>query len=398
MTTARRTLWGAVAIVLITLGVAGARITGFLSGGGLQPTALIPADVAAAISIDLDPALDQKLAVRSIAKHFPSTKGSSDNKLRLQGLELLLPDCVDPDRDIGSWFGFRVAIAVPSETASTDSSAAVAVIQIRDTKVHAARAAAARIETCAAGRLHLAIRDHFMLLSTSTAVLTRMVALPRAESLNRSARYQSDLASLEGNQIATVWGDGPKVKVLLDSALKDLPGADIVTELLPSLKGRAIVGIHASKTVIEIQLATLDVGSLDVARQTVGAEAIASAPTRSMAALFVMPSVAPSVDHVIKSKVPGLLRGGNALTRLVGLPSISNTLNADGSRSISLGPTKDEEAGLRARALADVPGAPAFVLYVRPATIPGSPRQLDPIKAIGVVASRSGYATVRVVV
>ena len=51
MSTTRKTLWAAVVIVLVALTFAGARFGGFLPGGGLQPTALIPAYVAAAVAL-----------------------------------------------------------------------------------------------------------------------------------------------------------------------------------------------------------------------------------------------------------------------------------------------------------------------------------------------------------
>lgn len=398
MTTARKTLWLALVVLLVALGIAGVRIGEDLSGGGLQPTALIPADVVAAASLDLDPALDQKLAIRALADHFPSTKGSSDSELRLKGVQLALPGCVSVKRDIASWFGLRIALAVPD---TARPSLPTAVIQIRNHKIHTARAAAKRIETCTKGRLRLGIRDHFMLMSPDPTQLTRMMALPRAESLNRDATYERDIHSLHGNQIATVWGDGTKARALLDAIVADVPGASILSRLIPKLSGRAVMGIHATGSTVELQLLTperLAPRAPAAGESHAGPEDLRTAPATSMAALYSMPATAPEVDAAISAYVPKVLRGGGVLSALLGIPKVTVHRNPDSSIVVSLGPTSTEDPGLRAKALGTIVGYPAVVAFIRPATIPGAPRSLAPIKAIGLVVTRSGATILRIVV
>lgn len=390
----RRVYAIAAAALLVIGSIAGVKIASYLSGGGLQPTALLPADVSAAMVLDLNPALDQKLAVRSLASHFPSTKGSSDTDLRIDFISLVLPGCGNANRDVRPWLGSRVALALPS---ASGSIAPIAVIQIRAGRTEKARDGLARIAACSHGDVRVGVRDGYALVARSDALLARMMAVPRSASLGRDPTYTSDLAILHGHQVATIWGDGRRVDSLLDHVADWLPLGHTIRPLLPRLRGRAVVGVHATGTYAEMQVATIGTEVKTPTGEMTGPETIASAPNDLIAAAFTARSLNPLIDTLVKRVVPRSLTSLGPIGRLLRIPSLQARTGPDGGRVLTLAPSSKENKGLRTTALASIPGHPALVLFVRPDVLPGAPTVLKSIRAIGVVVTTSGTARIRVV-
>lgn len=391
----RRGLVITTCLALLAAVVVGVRVADYLSGGGLQPTALLPADVSAAMVLDLDPALDQKLAIRALASHFPSTRSSSDSDLRTRLMAFVLPGCGAADRDVRPWLGSRVALALPSSVASV---APVVVVQIKSGRVGPAKAGLARMQACSHGALHVGTRDGYALLARNQDQVDRMTALPRAGSLGRDATYVADLKTLHGHQVATIWGDGRRVEGLLDHVATWLPLGSTIRPLLPRLTGRAVVGVHATGSYAEMQVSTIGSTSPSPGGGTMGPAAIAAAGSDSMAAAFTAPSLNGLVDALVTKVVPKSLTSLGAIGRLLRIPSLRSRPGLDGGRVLSLGPTSDEDAGLRSLALAVIPGKSALVLYVRTDTLPGVPQALHSLRAIGVVVTTAGTARIRIVV
>lgn len=117
-----------------------------------------------------------------------------------------------------------------------------------------------------------------------------------------------------------------------------------------------------------------------------------------MAAAFTAPSLNGLVDALVTKVVPKSLTSLGAIGRLLRIPSLRSRPGLDGGRVLSLGPTSDEDAGLRSLALAVIPGKSALVLYVRTDTLPGVPQALHSLRAIGVVVTTAGTARIRIVV
>ena len=391
----RRGLAIASCLVVLAAVVVGVRFAQQLSGGGLQPTALLPADASAVMVLDLDPALDQKLAIRALASHFPSTKSASDSDLRTRLMAFVLPGCSQADRDVRPWLGSRVALALPSAQGSIDP---VVVVQIKSGRSARARAGLARIATCSHGSLHVGLRDGYALLARTQVQVDRMMTLRRENSLGRDPTYTSDLRTLRGHQLATIWGDGPRVEGLLDHVATWLPLGSTIRPLLPRLGGRAAVGVHATGSYAEMQVSTIGTPAASAAGVMTGPATIASAGADSMAAAFTAPSLNGLVDALVTKVVPKSLTSLGAVGRLLRIPSLRSRVGPDGGRLLGIAPTSDEDRGLRSLALAVIPGSPALVLYVRTNTLPGVPESLHRLRAIGIVVTTAGSARIRLVV
>ncbi|MDH5279416.1 MAG: hypothetical protein OEW53_10290, partial [Actinomycetota bacterium] len=133
-----RRLVVAVAAVAVA-GAAGAAyaVASFLSGGGLQPEALMPADVVAYADVDLDPAAGQKANLVRFTSSFTSAdvRFGDEAGIRSALIDALFESSGTDPAEVEPWLGDRYAVALlavdGTELAARDPQVVVA-LQVTD--------------------------------------------------------------------------------------------------------------------------------------------------------------------------------------------------------------------------------------------------------------------------
>ncbi len=239
--------------VLIALAVAIALIltTGVtavvrLSGGGPQPEDALPASAFAFAKLDLDPPASQKLAVRTLARHFPDSPGDDLRELRdAAASELVEPLGLDFDTDVEPWLGDRYAVA---GFVVDDEMHPVAAVQVSDES--AAREAIEKADVEGG----VAFLRGYAVIAETQDIVDAAVRQARETPLGSDRGFARDIAELSGDQIAIGWADNEQ--------LYDRVFSGVVTELemdatahdpRAGISGRSVVGLHATRRYVELE-------------------------------------------------------------------------------------------------------------------------------------------------
>jgi hypothetical protein len=256
---------------ITTVAVLAAAAGGFaawsaLGGGGPQPEDVLPASTIAFAKVDLDPSAGQKVELFKLLQKFPEAA-------QLQGTDKdfgdwLVRRLVESDasttgiefgRDIKPWLGKRFAVAgVPGPDAKEPVDGLV-VLQETDEK--AATASLEKIRrTPGASKLDYAFQDGYVVISPgSTTAARAAVKAGQAAPLAKDARFMSDIASLQSDQVVTAWADAGAVGRLIKQqagSLSGIPGGQFGSLVDSAYRGSWVLGLHAANGAVELQVNT----------------------------------------------------------------------------------------------------------------------------------------------
>ena len=235
---------------VVLLGGGGYAVAAYLSGGGAQPEDVLPDTTVAFVSLDLDPAAGQKVAVADLLDDFPSLeetpedlRGSLlDELLAAQGVE------ADVETDVEPWLGDRMALAaVPSPEAEA-GLAPVLALAVEDEQAMTESLDRLR-ESADFGS---AVRDGFVLLALDQATADRAAGAETV--LADDSDYSADRAALGGDHVAVAWADLGSVQGYLAEAAGGAGGAaPLPGPMGQELSGRIVLGLHAEEGALELE-------------------------------------------------------------------------------------------------------------------------------------------------
>jgi hypothetical protein len=257
----------AVSLVLVG-GVVAAAVRG--AGHSASAEKLAPASSFAFAQIDLTLGDGQSGALSSFLAHFPDSPSKTGHgSLRDRLLGAMLRDSSDPHvdyaRDVKPWLGDRAAVA-----GWIDAHGKPQVEFLLRSKNDAkARASLHRVDP----KLGVVFSDGYAVIGQSQSLAQGAVDAARRSSLASDAHLHADLGKLSGPQVVTAWFDAARIrKALLSVTHGANPFAMIPGGAVPGLgplgglgsaqfKGRAVIGLHATKTYAELVMQTIDAGS-----------------------------------------------------------------------------------------------------------------------------------------
>ena len=239
------TLTAAGAVLVAGAGIATATVFG---SGGAQPADVLPRNAVGVVTVDLDPAADQKVAAYRLGKKFPGLKiGSEDSVLSdLLKQALESSDDVDYAKDVEPWLGKRIGVAaVPKGTSATP----VIAVQVTDRD----KAEAGLKKLAATGGDDL---DYAFVEGEDYAILAESDAEKYAaadEHLSDNSRYVDAVDELDGNQIVTAWVDIAAAYALAPEQLRG--------QTKQKASGFVVAGLHLDSSYAEITGKAIDVES-----------------------------------------------------------------------------------------------------------------------------------------
>jgi hypothetical protein len=243
-------LAGVTVAVLAVVGLGGWGAFTLLSGGGSQPSEAFPADTIGYVSIDLDPAADQKIEGLSILRKFPGIEKELDisdrDDLRRYVFEKIQDEgeCkdVDYEEDIAPWIGDRLGVgAVPQ---GEDDVAALVALQVTDQE--AAPAGLDALARCGGGddaEFGYAFSGDYAVI-TETTKQARLLADEAAEgSLADDETFQARMSEVGDSGIVTMYAsaDAPDYLVDLQESMFAVPDAGVQTVSAEPLSEQGVV-------------------------------------------------------------------------------------------------------------------------------------------------------------
>ena len=207
-----RRLVVAVAAVAVA-GAAGAAyaVASFLSGGGLQPEALMPADVVAYADVDLDPAAGQKANLVRFTSSFTSAdvRFGDEAGIRSALIDALFESSGTDPAEVEPWLGDRYAVALlavdGTELAARDPQVVVA-LQVTDTA-----AAETWLTDSLDGDGSVRVTQGYALVGTPGVDLDAVIADAADASLADSEAFRTAMAPL-GSGLAQAYLDVPALQ------------------------------------------------------------------------------------------------------------------------------------------------------------------------------------------
>lgn len=220
-----------------------------LSGGGVQPEELLPADTVAFAKVDLNPSLGQKIEFVRFISHFSGTFKNFDSKDPVGSVVNQFNQTSSLNWDeIKPWIGSRFAIA---GVKGADGILPVLVLGISDEAQMKYYFAKHRPD------FKYIVSQGFAIIADSQDTINIISASPT--HLTSNATFEADIAALGGSQVAVLWGD---VKPLLKSAgssidsLVNDQGLGSISNLVGSASGRVVIGLHFTSNAVAATLLT----------------------------------------------------------------------------------------------------------------------------------------------
>jgi hypothetical protein len=233
----RKIIIGILVTGLTVLIVGGAVALTQLSGGGIQPEELLPADTVAFAKVDLNPSLGQKIEFVRFISHFSGTLKNFDSKDPVGSVVNQFNQTSSLNWDeIKPWIGNRFAIA---GVQGADGVAPVLVLGVSDEAQMKYYFAKHRPD------FKYVVNQGFAIIADSQDTLNIISASPT--HLTSNATFEADIVALGGSQVAVLWGD---VKPLLKSAgsgidsLASDQGLGSLSNIVRSANGRVVIGLH----------------------------------------------------------------------------------------------------------------------------------------------------------
>jgi hypothetical protein len=242
----------------ITLVIAGVGISiALLTGGGPQPEDVLPRDTVAIAKIDLNPKIGQRINLVRFLSKFPKAIEDFDQEDPVGSI--LQQSEISNDLDwaeIQTWIGNRYAVALVE---SAGELSPVFVFSIKDElemKYYFNKNYP---------ELDIAVIQDFVLIADSKSVLNVITSAPSHLSDNED--YKSDMDTLGGDQIASVWANLKPISKLADDLIDEYFYDQGFTQDPSSLKnnsGRVAIGMHFTPDTFVTDLITVGVNQSEV--------------------------------------------------------------------------------------------------------------------------------------
>ena len=194
-----------VALVIVAAG-AGAYAFQKLSGGGTQPSEVLPASVLAYARVDVDPSASQKIALLKLIRKFPDAAKSIGIKSPDQDVrKLLFKDAISGcglsyDKDIKPWIGNRLGVALLK-----DAKTPVVAVQVSD-ESKARKGINALVTKCAdSPKPGIAFLDGYALITDGPDAAADVREAAEKSPLSENKAFIADTKALDGEGFASAW-------------------------------------------------------------------------------------------------------------------------------------------------------------------------------------------------
>jgi hypothetical protein len=259
----------------ITLVIAGVGVSiALLTGGGTQPEDVLPRDTVAIAKIDLSPKIGQRINLVRFLSQFPKTIENFDQEDPVGSILDQSEISSDIDwAEIQPWIGTRYAVAVVESAGELNP---VIVLSIKDEleMKYYFNKNFPEIE-------YEVILD-YVLIADNKSVLNVITSAPSHLSDNED--YKSDMDTLGGDQIASVWANLKPISQIADDWIDDYfynQGLGQNADSLKNNDGRIAIGMHFTPDsfVTDIITVGLNDGDVEVDAQSRSLEIIGDLPS-----------------------------------------------------------------------------------------------------------------------
>ena len=262
---------GAGVAVLAAVVGGGAYAYNQLSGGGSQPSDVMPSSMQVYARLDLDPGASQKIELFKLLNKVPEVGealGIEDaDKSDVRKLifdEIASNACPDLDyeKDVEPWLGDRVGIG-----ANIDDEQFIIAVQVKDEKKSEDGLDA--LFKCGDEDYGIAFYEGYALLSDTQKSVDDALDAAKKESLSDNAEFSKSMDALGEKGVASAWVDAGS---LVDS-LKDLPEfAELSAEQRKQIEdaGSAAMALRVDGNAVELAGLTNEIKDLDGPTSPVG--------------------------------------------------------------------------------------------------------------------------------
>lgn len=233
-------VWLVAAGIVVVLGGSAAVVLLGLMGDESTAAALAPADSLGYVHATLDPALDQKRALASLAKRLPEDAQRQLEKSLPQALDSFLGEAnLDFEKDIKPWLGGEAAFFVSGDLTKTPEGAALFETKDAQKSLEVARRVAAEeggeptaethrdveysVVTGSGGPdepdVAYGIVGDFLVIGTVDG-LKGAVDASEEGGIEGNASYSELVGSLTPDRLLTYWVDTPKI---FETMTKEIP-------------------------------------------------------------------------------------------------------------------------------------------------------------------------------
>lgn len=248
--------WGLIGVaagVVLALLVGGVVFAvGKLSGGGTQPEELVPASAFAFAKLDLDPAAGQKVAVMQFLRHFPDAAdalGESEDIREAIFGQIAEDAGLSYADDVEPWLGDRFAVAAIPGAAGHGPDFGV-YLQVRDQDQ--AAGSLPKMFSDEGAQAAVAFRKGYAVISQDQEMLDRMEAAAADGALSSASTFESDMADLGGDEVASAWVDLDAALATIVASGMDLTGLSAEQQALDAFQGRIAVTARFTSDYAEI--------------------------------------------------------------------------------------------------------------------------------------------------
>ena len=259
----------------VTLVIAGVGVSiALLTGGGAQPEDVLPRDTVAIAKIDLSPKIGQRINLVRFLSQFPKTIENFDQEDPVGSILDQSEISSDIDwAEIQPWIGTRYAVAVVESAGELNP---VIVLSIKD-----------ELEMKYYFNKNFPELDYevmldYVLIADNKSVLNVITSAPSHLSDNED--YKSDMDTLGGDQIASVWANLKPISQIADDWIDDYfynQGLGQNADSLKNNDGRIAIGMHFTPDsfVTDIITVGLNDGDVEVDAQSRSLEIIGDLPS-----------------------------------------------------------------------------------------------------------------------
>ena len=270
-------------MVLAAVVGGGAYAYNTLSGGGAQPSDVLPSTTQIYARVDLDPGASQKIQLFKLLNKVPEVGESlgieDPNKSDVREMlfdeitEGVCPD-IDYDKDVEPWLGDRVGFG-----ATIDEQQFIIAVQVKDEDK--AEDGIAQLFECADEDYGIAFYEGYALLSENQKDVDDSLAAAKKKSLSDNEDFADSTEALGEKGVASAWID---TKAIVES-FSDMPEFDELTDAQRKEienAGSAAMALRVDGNAIELAgVASGEVKTLD------GDSPIADLPKDTVAAVSI---------------------------------------------------------------------------------------------------------------
>jgi hypothetical protein len=244
---------GGITFVLATVAISFAIFT----GGGNQPEDVLPRDTVAIAKIDLNPRIGQRINLVRFLSKFPKAI-ENFNQEDPVGSILEQSDVTSglDWEEIKPWIGNRYAVALVESAGNLNPVLAISIKDQLEMEYFFKKNYP---------DLSIAVILDYLLIAQDKSVLNVITSAPTHLSDNED--YKSDMDTLGGDQIASVWVNLKPITKIADSSIREFlynQGIEQNQNPLENTNGRIAVGMHFTSDTFVTDLITVDVNEKEV--------------------------------------------------------------------------------------------------------------------------------------